>query len=115
MPNPPKALVERLPRPPKVLERLNGSAKCQTGISERGWLEEAPGVPLCFSLTSELCVFSLFFAAVLVVIILAQLRYWDGWACRTGLAPSPQGFTLVSDPARHDGSLGVMGHELDVD
>lgn len=39
LPNPPKALLERLPRPPKELERLKGSAKCQTGISKRGgWL-----------------------------------------------------------------------------
>lgn len=39
LPNPPKALLERLPRPPKELERLKGSVKCQTGISKRGgWL-----------------------------------------------------------------------------
>lgn len=39
LPNPPKALLERLPRPPKELERLKGSAKCQTGISKSGgWL-----------------------------------------------------------------------------
>lgn len=36
LPNPPKALLERLLRPPKVLERLKGSAKCQTGISDAG-------------------------------------------------------------------------------
>ena len=42
LPNPPKALVERLPRPPKVLERLKGSVKCQTAISKNkrgGWLQ----------------------------------------------------------------------------
>lgn len=38
LPNPPKALLERLPRPPKELERLKGSAKCQTGISKKGGL-----------------------------------------------------------------------------
>lgn len=54
LPNPPKALLERLPRPPKELERLKGSAKCQTGISKKGggggWLAVLTPTPTHYTL-----------------------------------------------------------------